>query len=55
MIEGEHHVKFVTCQCLRAGTPDVMERLDKSEDVGPTSYYFRMNPVFETAPVNTTG
>ena len=27
----------------------------KGEDVGPTSYYFRMNPVFETAPVNTTG
>ena len=38
----------MTYQCLRAGTPEVMERLDKGEDVDPTSYYFRMNPVFET-------
>jgi hypothetical protein len=38
----------MTYQCLRAGTPDVMERLDKGEDVDPTSYYFRMNPMFET-------
>jgi hypothetical protein len=39
----------MTYQCLRAGTPDVMERLDKGEDVDPTSYYFRMNPMFETS------
>jgi uncharacterized protein DUF3237 len=42
-------VIIMTYQCLRAGTPDVMERLDKGEDVDPTSYYFRMNPVFETS------
>ena len=34
----------MTYQCLRTGTPDVMKRLDKGEDVDPTSYYFRMNP-----------
>jgi hypothetical protein len=34
---------------LRAGTPDVMERLNKGEDVDPTNYYFRMNPMFETS------
>jgi hypothetical protein len=38
----------MTYQCLRAGTPDVMEKLDKGENVDPTSYYFRMNPMFET-------
>jgi hypothetical protein len=26
-----------------------MERLDRGEDVDPTSYYFRMNPVFESS------
>jgi hypothetical protein len=35
-------------QCLRAGTPEVMEKLNKGENVDPTSYYFRMNPMFET-------
>jgi hypothetical protein len=39
----------MTYQCLRAGTPDVMERLDKGEHVDPTNYYFRMNPMFETS------
>jgi Protein of unknown function (DUF3237) len=39
----------MTYQCLRAGTPEVMERLDKGEDVDPASYYFRMNPLFETS------
>jgi hypothetical protein len=36
-------------QCLRAGTPEVMEKLNKGENVDPTSYYFRMNPMFETS------
>jgi hypothetical protein len=39
----------MTYQCLRAGTPEVMEKLDKGEDVDPASYYFRMNPMFETS------
>jgi Protein of unknown function (DUF3237) len=39
----------MTCQCLRAGPPSVLERLDKGEAVDPRSYYFRMNPLFETS------
>jgi hypothetical protein len=33
---------------LRHGTPDLVTRIDKGEAVGP-SYYFRINPLFETA------
>jgi hypothetical protein len=36
-------------QCLRAGPPSVIEKLDRGEAVDPTSYYFRMNPMFETS------
>jgi hypothetical protein len=36
-------------QCLRAGPPSVIEKLDNGEAVDPTSYYFRMNPMFETS------
>jgi len=39
----------MTYQCLRAGPPSVLERLDKREAVDPRSYYFRMNPLFETS------
>jgi hypothetical protein len=39
----------MTYQCLRAGPPSVIEKLDKGEAVDPTSYYFRMNPMFETS------
>ncbi len=39
----------MTYQCLRAGPPSVIEKLDKGEAVDPRSYYFRMNPVFETS------
>jgi hypothetical protein len=35
--------------CLRAGPPSVIEKLDKGEAVDPRSYYFRMNPMFETS------
>jgi hypothetical protein len=34
---------------VRHGPPDVVERLEKDEVVDPTSYYFRINPLFETA------
>lgn len=40
---------IMTYQCLRAGPPNVMEKLDKGETVDPASYYFRMNPMFETS------
>jgi Protein of unknown function (DUF3237) len=39
----------MTYTCLRAGPPSVIEKLDKGEAVDPASYYFRMNPVFETS------
>jgi hypothetical protein len=38
----------MTYQALRAGPATIMEKLDKGEPVDPTSYYFRMNPTFET-------
>ena len=39
----------MTYQCLRAGPPSIIEKLDKGEAVDPTNYYFRMNPMFETS------
>jgi hypothetical protein len=38
----------MTYKALRHGPPNVMEKLDKGEAVDPASYYFRMNPLFET-------
>jgi Protein of unknown function (DUF3237) len=34
---------------VRYGPPDVVARIEKGEVVDPTSYYFRINPLFETA------
>jgi hypothetical protein len=39
----------MTYHCLRAGPPSIIEKLDKGEAVDPRSYYFRMNPMFETS------
>jgi hypothetical protein len=39
----------MTYQCLRAGPPSVIEKLDKGETVDPHSYYFRMSPMLETS------
>ena len=39
----------MTYQCLRSGPSQVIEKLDRGEEVDPTSYYFRMNPMFETS------
>ena len=39
----------MTYTCLRAGPPGIIEKLDKGEEVDPASYYFRMNPIFETS------
>jgi hypothetical protein len=35
---------------VRHGPADVIERLEKGEEVDPASYYFRIGPTFE-APV----
>ncbi len=39
----------MTYKGMRCGPPEVMERIDKGEVVDPASYYFRINPAFETA------
>jgi hypothetical protein len=39
----------MTYECLRAGSPEIIEKLDRGEPVDPSSYYFRMNPIFETS------
>jgi len=39
----------MTYQGLRHGPPEVIARIDKGEAVDPASYYFRINPLFETA------
>jgi hypothetical protein len=39
----------MTYQCLRAGAPEVIKKLDHGEAVDPATYYFRMNPMFETS------
>ena len=36
-------------QGVRHGPPDVVEKIEKGEVVDPTMYYFRINPLFETA------
>jgi hypothetical protein len=36
-------------QGLRHGPADIMARIDNGEVVDPSSYYFRINPTFETA------
>src|ERR1700704_3363042 len=39
----------MTYRAIRYGPPDVMARIEKGEVVDPTSNYFRINPLFETA------
>jgi hypothetical protein len=39
----------MTYKGLRHGPPDVVDRIEKGEVVDPESYYFRINPLFETA------
>jgi Protein of unknown function (DUF3237) len=42
----------MTYRAIRYGPPDVVARIEKGEVVDPTSYYFRLNPLFETANAN---
>jgi hypothetical protein len=39
----------MTYRGLRHGPADVIERMEQGELVDPASYYFRINPLFETA------
>jgi len=40
---------YMTYRGLRHGPAEVMQRLNAGEPVDPSSYYFRMTPIFETA------
>jgi hypothetical protein len=39
----------ITYKGLRHGPPDMIARIENGEEVDPASYYFRINPLFETA------
>src|ERR1700728_1474724 len=39
----------MTYRGIRHGPADVVARLEKGEGVGPSCYYFRTNPLFESA------
>ena len=39
----------MTYQGLRHGPSDVIDRLERGKVVDPASYYFRINPLFETS------
>ena len=39
----------VTYKGIRQGPPEILARLERGEVVAPESYYFRINPMFETA------
>ncbi|KAA0075902.1 DUF3237 domain-containing protein [Tardiphaga sp. P9-11] len=39
----------MTYRGIRRGPADVLKRLDQGEIVDPAAYYFRTNPIFETA------
>ncbi len=40
---------LMTYQGVRYGPPDVIARIDRGEVVDPESYYFRINPLFQTS------
>ncbi|MEE8172091.1 MAG: DUF3237 domain-containing protein [Alphaproteobacteria bacterium] len=40
---------YMTYRGIRHGPTEVMERLNKGEQVDPSEYYFRIAPFFETA------
>lgn len=39
----------MTYRGMRHGPTDIIERMERGEAVDPASYYFRINPMFETA------
>ena len=42
----------MTYRGIRYGPPDVVAKIENGEVVDPTSYYLRLNPLFETANAN---
>jgi hypothetical protein len=43
------HLIAMTYKGLRAGEKEILQRIDAGEAVDPATYYFRTNPMFETA------
>jgi Protein of unknown function (DUF3237) len=39
----------MTYQGVRSGPPEVIAKIDRGEAVDPASYYFRINPMFQTS------
>jgi hypothetical protein len=39
----------MTYSGVRCGPPDVIAKIDRGEAVDPADYYFRINPMFQTA------
>jgi hypothetical protein len=39
----------MTYKGLRTGDAEILKRIDLGESVDPSTYYFRINPIFETA------
>ena len=46
--DDKQHI-YMHWKGLRHGPREVMERLDRGENVDPASYYFRVTPYFETS------
>jgi hypothetical protein len=49
MQTSDHAMIAMTYRGVRHGPKDVIERMERGEAVDPASYYFRINPMFETA------
>jgi hypothetical protein len=46
---GDGALIMMRYEGVRHGPADVLSRIDRGEVVDPASYYFRINPLFETA------
>ena len=42
----------MTYRGVRHGPADVIQRMERGEQIDPASYYFRVSPMFETAAAN---
>jgi hypothetical protein len=46
---GDEALIGMTYRAIRHGPPDILARIEKGEAVDPTSYYFRLISLFESA------
>lgn len=45
----DQELVLMTYRGIRAGEPEVLQRLDEGQEVDPAEYYFRTAPIFETS------